>query len=285
MHVATTRPALADLLAAWRAAGHAWAFVPTMGALHAGHLALCRAAAAAYPRVIASVFVNPTQFDRPDDLARYPRQPERDAEALAEAGVHALFLPPVREVYPPDEEVTRALPDLGGLDARYEGAARPGHFAGVVQVVRRLVHLVRPAAMFMGQKDAQQVAVLRRAAARESWPLDIVTVPTVREPSGLAMSSRNAQLSPAARDRAAAINAALEAAALAWDRGATADAIAASAKTRLTAAGLDPEYVDIVRADTFEGAGDVGKADVEHAVLIVVVAWLEGVRLIDNRPL
>ena len=285
MEIARTAPELTALTARWRREGLAWAFVPTMGALHDGHLALCRAAARDYPRVLASVFVNPTQFDRADDLARYPRQPAHDAEVLRAAGVHALFLPEVGEVYPDGPASRRPTPDLAGLDARYEGALRPGHFAGVVQVVRRLVELVRPAAVFMGQKDAQQVAVLRRAAAQEFWPVEIVTVPIVREASGLAMSSRNRRLSPAGLAAAATINACLDAAERGWGAGTPPADLQAAAKTRLRAAGLAPEYFDFVHADTFEPLGVGEPLAPGGGALIVVAARVEGVRLIDNRPL
>lgn len=283
MEIATTEQELRSLTAHWRDAGEAWAFVPTMGALHDGHLALCRRAARDFPRVLASVFVNPTQFDRAEDLRRYPRQPDADAEALRGVGVDALFLPGEAVVYPRGRAPTRRQPDLGGLDGRYEGALRPGHFAGVVQVVRRLVELVRPAAMYMGEKDAQQLAVLRRAAVAEGWPLEIVGVPIVREASGLAMSSRNGRLSPGGLEAAAGLYAALRAADEAWRGGLPAGAIAAAAKTQLAAAGLEAEYFDFVHPDSFVALdADVRRTQERPDALIVVAAWLEGVRLIDN---
>ena len=295
MHTATTRRRLRALTEAWRRDGLEWAFVPTMGALHDGHLALVRAALAEFPRVVASVFVNPTQFDRADDLARYPRQPARDAELLAGAGAHALFLPSVEEVYPDPAAPAPPTPDLGGLGDRYEGAARPGHFDGVVQVVRLLVEAVRPAAMYMGQKDAQQVAVLRAAARAEAWPVDIRTVGIVREPSGLAMSSRNGQLTPAGFARAAHINAQLDRAERRWRGGEPPRVIEADARGALAAAGFRVEYFDLVDARDFTPLPDAARAaatppgapptEAGPEPLIVAVAWLEGVRLIDNRPL
>ena len=279
----TTARDLAATLDAWRARGLRWAFVPTMGALHEGHLTLVRRARAAHGRVVVSVFVNPTQFDRADDLARYPRQPARDAELLRGAGADVLYLPGVADVYPDGTAATRT-PDLAGLDARYEGASRPGHFDGVVQVVRRLVEVVRPAAMFMGQKDAQQVAVLRRAAAQEFWPVEIVSVPIVREPSGLAMSSRNGQLSPAGFAKAAILYACLAEAATAYASGGLPRDLEAAATARLAAAGLRPEYFDAVDARDFTRLPNVAAPEqcAEAEPLLVAVAWCDGVRLIDN---
>ncbi len=282
MQTAQTLAQLDAVLNEWRQQGMSWAFVPTMGALHEGHLTLVRAALAAYPRVVVSIFVNPTQFDRAADLERYPRQPQQDAEMLRAVGTHALFLPTVEVMYPNGTEPER-LPDLAGLDQVYEGLARPGHFDGVVQVVRKLVQAVRPEAMFMGQKDAQQVAVLRRAALQEFWPVKILAVPIVREASGLAMSSRNGQLSPVGFAKAATINACLNEAQQRWQQGHPVRAIEASAKTQLSEAGLETEYFDFVDPETFEQLPD--DANNSNAALIVTVAWIDGVRLIDNRPL
>lgn len=283
MRIARTEAELRRLLDRWRAASMPWAFVPTMGALHEGHLTLCRRAAADYPRVIASVFVNPTQFDRAEDLERYPRQPEADAEALRAAEVDALLLPSEAVIYPHGRAHDSGLPDLGGLDRRYEGGHRPGHFAGVVQVVRRLLALVGPAAMYMGEKDAQQLAVLRRAARAEGWPVEIVGVPIVREDSGLAMSSRNGRLYPAMRDTAAGLYAELSAAAAAWRQGAEVGHITAAAKTHLAELGFAVEYFDFVDPARFEAlAPGTRRTHAGPEALIVAAAWLGGVRLIDN---
>ena len=282
MKTATTVAQLSDALGEWVAAGEPYAFVPTMGALHAGHVALVRHAQQAYRHVVVSIFVNPTQFDRAADLERYPRREAADAALLEEAGVGVLFLPSADVVYPA-HYVTPPQPGLGGLDLRYEGAMRPGHFAGVIQVVRRLVQLVRPAAMFLGQKDAQQVAVLRRAAAEESWNLDIVTVPTVREPSGLAMSSRNRQLSPQGLSRASTLHAVLRDAARALRGGTPPSVVSLSAKRALSDAGMDPEYLDCVDPESLTPVGDdAASIATGPGVLLVAAAWIEGVRLIDN---
>ena len=284
MDIAETNPQLAEALARWRRRGLAYAFVPTMGALHAGHLALVRAAGARAGRVVASVFVHPTQFDRAGDLAAYPRQAAADADLLRAAGADVLYLPREAEVYPPGYRRPPG-PDLRGLDRRFEGARRPGHFDGVVEVVRRLVTLVTPAYLYLGRKDAQQLAVLRRAAAAEAWPVEVVGVATVREADGLAMSSRNALLPAPARARAPALYAALTRLAAAYRGGGDPDRAAALARRRLTDAGFEPEYIEIVRARDFAptDAWDDGRPAPAEA-LAIAAAWLGGVRLIDNVP-
>ena len=285
MITAETVDQLRRTLDSWRAEGRTWAFVPTMGALHDGHLALVREALAAADKVVVSVFVNPTQFDRAEDLELYPRQPEADAALLAGVGADLLFLPSVSEVYPDGPGRPRRA-DLAGLDTRYEGAARPGHFDGVVQVVRRLVDLVRPALMFMGQKDAQQVAIIRRAAQQEFWQTKVVTVPIVREASGLAMSSRNGRLSEAGFAKASLINECLEEAAASYHNSGLPRDIEQAALRRLSQAGFKPEYFDFIYARDFRqlpNLPQVQQAEVD--AMIVVVAWIEGVRLIDNRQL
>jgi len=285
MQIAETREALDQITQRWSKEKLDWAFVPTMGALHNGHLTLVREALKHFPRVVVSIFVNPTQFDRADDLDRYPRQPVKDAEMLREAGAHALFLPSVAVIYPDGTDKDR-VPDLDGLDTRYEGAARPGHFDGVVQVVRRLVQAVCPKAMFMGQKDAQQVAVLRRAAVQEFWPLKIHAVPTVRETSGLAMSSRNGQLSAEAFEVASTISKVLAKAEDDWKNGKRPRAIEKQASESLSEAGFKPEYFNFVNSESFEQIPNLPKhTQPVKKPLMVVVAWIDGVRLIDNWKL
>jgi pantoate--beta-alanine ligase len=211
MKIAETRVALAEALAGVPQAEIS--FVPTMGALHEGHLSLVRAAKKAGGTVVVSIFVNPTQFNDPADLKNYPRTPERDLALLEAEGVDVVFMPPVGEVYP--EPDTRRW-DFGELDRVMEGATRPGHFNGVAQVVSRLFDLVRPARAYFGQKDLQQVAVIREmvrqgAAKGEPWAgVEIVECPTVREADGLALSSRNALLSPEHRAAAPDIYRALK---------------------------------------------------------------------------
>jgi pantoate--beta-alanine ligase len=192
-----------------RARGERVGLVPTMGALHEGHLSLVRLARERALRVVATVFVNPAQFGPGEDFARYPRQPERDAEMLAGAGCDVLFLPEVEAVYPPGH-ATWIVP--GGPAEGLEGACRPGHFRGVATVVCALFGLVRPDVAVFGRKDAQQLAVVRRMVQDLHLPVEIVPAPTIREPDGLALSSRNAYLSPAERRAAPVLHRALEAA-------------------------------------------------------------------------
>jgi len=206
MIVARGADELRHAVARWRAQRLRVGFVPTMGALHEGHLSLVRLARAHAPRVVASVFVNPTQFGPHEDFARYPRDPERDATLLAAAGCDLLFLPEVETIYPPGAS-TRVRVD--GPSSGFEGECRPGHFEGVATVVTALFGLVRPDVAVFGEKDAQQLAVVRTLVRDLHLPVEIVPGPIVREPDGLAMSSRNAYLSPDERRRATVLHRAL----------------------------------------------------------------------------
>jgi pantoate--beta-alanine ligase len=253
--VADLRAALAPIRAAGRVG-----FVPTMGALHEGHISLFRQARAECATVVASVFVNPRQFDDPSDLAAYPRQEARDERLALEAGVDILFVPPVSEIYP-DGHVT--VVQVSGPALGFEGARRPGHFTGVATVCAVLFNMVEPDAAWFGQKDAQQVAVVRQLVRDLALDLEIRVGPTARDADGLALSSRNARLSPDERRRAAAIPQALRAAVEA-DRAGRDPAGAA----RRALDGLEVEYADV--AD-FDG----------HRTLVVAVR-AGGVRLIDN---
>lgn len=285
MHLLRDIPALAPF--------RAGVFVPTMGALHEGHLALIRAAAEraraerdragrACP-VIVSIFVNPTQFNDPRDYARYPRTLERDAAACEQAGADALFAPSAAAIYARDESGRvlapkpreEDLPEVARLP-RLEDARRPGHFAGVYQVVKRLFELVRPAAAVFGEKDWQQLQLVRALVARERMPIEIVGRPTVREADGLAMSSRNTQLDPAARRQAAMLWRALEAARARRDPG---EAERAGARTLLEAP-IEPEYLAVRDAETL-GPPDARSL---RPARVLVAARVGGVRLIDNAP-
>jgi pantoate--beta-alanine ligase len=228
--------------------------VPTMGALHDGHLSLMRAARAESTTLAASIFVNPSQFDDPGDLARYPRDGERDLQLAEDAGVDVLFAPSVEEMYPPGFD---SWVEIGGQGA--EGAARPGHFRGVATVCLKLFSIVRPAKAYFGQKDAQQAALVRRLVRDLGLDVVIRVLPTVRDGDGLALSSRNVRLSPAERERALALPRALASA-----RGA-ADPVAAA---RSALNGLEPEYVEIVELD--------------GARLLAAAARVGSTRLIDN---
>jgi pantoate--beta-alanine ligase len=225
-----------------------------MGALHDGHRALFRAARAENDRVVASLFVNPAQFDEPADLDAYPRDEERDLEIAEAEGVDAVFAPALEELYPAGF-ATWVEPDESGA----EGAARPGHFRGVATVCLKLFNLVRPARAYFGQKDAQQVAVVRRLVRDLNVPVEIRVVPTVRDPDGLALSSRNARLSAGERKRALALPRALH------DAVASPDPVAA---VRASLNGLDPDYVEVL---------DLGDAKVLAAAVRV-----GRTRLIDN---
>ena len=220
--------------------------VPTMGALHDGHLSLIHRARAQCDLVVVSLFVNPTQFDEASDLERYPRQDERDVELAAAAGADVLFAPTAQEMYPPG--FSTAVEVLGLSDV-LEGAVRGGrHFRGVATVVTKLLCMAMPDVAYFGQKDAQQVLVIRRLVKDLNLPVEIEVCPTVREPDGLAMSSRNALLSAEQRSRARALSAALEGAADRAARGErSADGLLGTARAEMLAFGVEPEYLALVR--------------------------------------
>jgi pantoate--beta-alanine ligase len=231
--------------------------VPTMGALHAGHESLIRAAREENDVVVVSLFVNPAQFDDPRDLEAYPRDEGRDAEIAERHGADVLFAPAQDEVYRAGAS-TKVIVD--GLGEVFEGAHRgPGHFAGVCTVVAKLFNMVQPDRAYFGQKDAQQVAVLKRMVADLDFPLEIRVQPTIRDPDGLALSSRNARLSPEERRRALALSAAVHAG-------------LEAGREVLAEHGIEPEYFAAVDPDTFETPGD----------LIVIAATIGSTRLIDN---
>jgi pantoate--beta-alanine ligase len=248
--------------------------VPTMGAFHGGHHALMRAARERCDEVVVSLFVNPAQFNEASDLEAYPRDEERDAAEAAALGVDVLYVPQVNEVYPPGFATSVRV---AGLSDVLEGAERgPGHFAGVCTVVTKLFNVVGPDLAFFGQKDAQQVAVLRRLVRDLDIPVELVVIPTVREPDGLAMSSRNSRLDPDERARAIALSRALQAAADAVAAGERdADAIAASARAAMD--GVQPEYLALVDPDSFEPI-----TTVDGRVLVALAARIGVTRLIDN---
>ncbi|HWE34593.1 MAG TPA: pantoate--beta-alanine ligase [Solirubrobacteraceae bacterium] len=266
-------------LAPERRAGAAIGLVPTMGALHEGHLSLLRAARADNDLVVMSLFVNPTQFNDSADLAAYPRDEQRDAQLAADQGVDIVFAPPIEEVYP---DGFAASVTVSGLTETLEGAYRGrGHFDGVTTVVTKLFNMVAPDVAYFGQKDAQQVAVIRQLVRDLDIPVRIEVCPTVREPDGLALSSRNALLSPADRERATALHRALEAARAAIDEGERDPAtIAERARAELTDAEIEPEYFELVDANTLDPLPALG-----GDVLAVVAAQVGTTRLIDNQPL
>jgi pantoate--beta-alanine ligase len=251
-------------------------FVATMGALHAGHRALLAAARRETGFVVASVFVNPLQFGPAEDLATYPRDREGDLAVLEGEGVDLAFLPDEREVWPQPPEVRL---HVGALGDRLEGASRPGHLDGVATVVAKLLHLVGPSRAYFGQKDAQQLAVVRRMVADLAFPNQVVACPTVREPDGLAVSSRNAYLSPAERTRAAVLYRALAAARAAWSAGERDPAAIEAAATAVLAAaeGVEADYVALVEP---AGFGPVERA--EAGDVLAAAVRVGRTRLIDN---
>jgi pantoate--beta-alanine ligase len=263
---------------AWRRAGRGVGLVPTMGALHAGHAALLERARAECDVVVLSIFVNPRQFGPGEDLERYPRDLEADLAVAAEAGVDAVFAPDGKEVYP---DGFRTTVSVGPLAQRLCGLDRPGHFDGVATVVCRLFGLVRPDRAYFGRKDYQQAVIVRRMAADLALGPEIVVCPIVREPDGLAMSSRNRYLSPQERRRAAAVPAALAEGERRFGAGETgADGVLAAMRAVLEA---DVDRVDYVAACHPESLEPVAR--LASGTVLLVAARVGTTRLIDNRVL
>jgi pantoate--beta-alanine ligase len=263
-------------VAAWHAQGLRVAFVPTMGALHAGHLSLVRLARGHADRVVASVFVNPTQFGPNEDFNRYPRQPEKDAGLLESAGCDLLFLPDVATIYPPGNAT---FLEPAGAAEGLEGAFRPGHFRGVATVVCALFNLVRADVAVFGEKDAQQLAVIRQMVRDLHIPVEIVPGPTVREEDGLAMSSRNAYLSPDERRAATVLYRSLQAAAQAIREGERrAGAVRELMHGILTAEPLARiDYAEVVDEATFQPVEAI-----QGRLILPLAVRIGGTRLIDN---
>ncbi len=254
-------------------------FVPTMGALHEGHLSLIRSAREQSDVVVASIFVNPLQFGPTEDLARYPRQFERDRQWLEAEGCDLLFAPEVSDMYPPGGTT---YVEVAGMSDRLDGKSRPGHFRGVTTVVSKLFHIIEPDTAFFGQKDAAQVAIIRRMVRDQNFPVGITVCPIVREKDGLAMSSRNVYLDPQQRRQALVLNRALMRVQTMADTGERdASKLIAAGKEIIgeePAARLD--YFEAVNWETLEPVSDVG-----NGALIAVAAWVGPTRLIDNTVL
>jgi pantoate--beta-alanine ligase len=279
MSIARTVAGLREELAGARRAGLTIGLVPTMGALHEGHLSLVRHAREQCDRVVVSLFVNPAQFNEHADLERYPRREQDDAELAAAAGADVLFAPSVDEVYPPG---FATAVEVFGLTDRLEGAARgSGHFRGVTTVVTKLLCMALPDVAYFGQKDAQQVLVIRRLVRDLNLPVRIEARPTVREPDGLALSSRNAMLDPGQRMRALALSGALHSAReLAASGERSAGALLDAARAAMSSRGVVAEYVALVEPDTLEPVEELtGEA------LLAIAARIGDVRLIDNTIL
>jgi len=266
-------------VAAWKEAGERVGLVPTMGALHEGHLSLIRLALAHADRVVASLFVNPAQFGPNEDLAAYPRDEAGDAALLAAAGCHLLYAPGVGEMYPQGFATTVMV---RGVSEPMDGAARPGHFAGVATVVAKLLLQSGPDLAVFGEKDYQQLQVIRRLVCDLDIPVQIIGGPTARAEDGLALSSRNAYLTPDQRRAAPELNAALQEAAARLRAGEPVAAVETAARARLTAAGF--ARVDYVEARRPNDLGRLGPGPIEGPARLLAAALLGRARLIDNVP-
>ncbi len=280
MRIARTRAELRDALEPTRREGVKIGLVPTMGYLHEGHLSLLRAARRRCDVVVMSLFVNPAQFGPDEDLDSYPRNEARDAELAERAGVDLIYAPPVDEVYP--EGFATGVEVGGGLTEVLDGEPNQrgtGHFRGVTTMVAKLLNSVAPDLVFFGQKDAQQAIVIQRMVRDLDFPVEVDVLPTVREPDGLAMSSRNAYLNPEERRRAAALIRALRAAESVAESGETRPQVALdAARAELERAGIEPEYLEAREADGLAPAESLNG----RPVLVAIAARVGRARLIDN---
>jgi len=274
-------PHLAAYIQQQKAAGKQIGFVPTMGALHSGHIALIEQSKIATSLTVCSIFVNPTQFNNPGDYQLYPNTIEKDIEALEAAGTDILFFPSIPEMYPNGTTGLEQY-NLGYLETLLEGKYRPGHFQGVCQVMNRLLTMVQPHKLFMGQKDYQQCMVVSRLLQLMQSPIELVTCSTVREADGLAKSSRNLRLSPDDRKKATAIYQSLTLIKQLCSEGTNWKSIQEKAENLLTAAGFKTDYVELADAATLAPADTCNNAQ-PHVALIA--AFLGDVRLIDNMLL
>jgi pantoate--beta-alanine ligase len=275
MRIVRTIPELRVALKAIRESGQSIGFVPTMGFLHEGHASLIRQSTARCDSTVVSVFVNPTQFGPSEDLAKYPRDLERDQNLCLRLGVGTLFIPEPAEIYPTGFCTSIGVGTMGEVLC---GQFRPGHFRGVATVVTKLLNLIQPNLAFFGQKDLQQAAVIRRVVKDLNLPVDILVAPTVREPDGLAMSSRNTYLAPDNRRRALGISRGLFAAERSFKAGQR-DADALVAEVRRELAGMDEvQYCEAVDPLTMDGIAGT----ITRPTALVVAVKVGGTRLIDN---
>jgi pantoate--beta-alanine ligase len=265
---------LREAVASFRIEGARVAFVPTMGALHAGHIALVEAAKGAGVKIVASIFVNPKQFGANEDLSRYPRKETADLTMLDEVGCDLVWLPPVETMYPAGFATNVSV---AGVSDGLDGAARPGHFDGVATVVTKLFNQVRPDAAYFGEKDYQQLAVIRRMVIDLDLGIDIVGVPTQRDDDGLALSSRNIYLDDEQRTKAIALPRALGVAAQAITRGDDPENVLAQAHAALGAAGFEVDYISLVDAETLALAPPA-----DRPRRLLAAAKMGNTRLIDN---
>jgi pantoate--beta-alanine ligase len=277
--VVRTVAALRAEVRGWRARGQSVALVPTMGFLHAGHLSLARLGKTRADRVVASLFVNPTQFAPGEDFEAYPRDESRDASLLAGAGCDLLYAPSVAEMYPQGSATTVTV---AGVSAPMEGISRPTHFAGVATIVAKLLTQCQPDVAIFGEKDYQQLLVIKRLASDLDLPVEILGGPTQREPDGLALSSRNTYLTPAEREVAPQLNAALRAAAAALRGGMAVSEAEAAGLCTLVEAGFGK--VDYFEARGADDLRRLGPGPVDAPARVFVAARLGKARLIDNWP-
>jgi pantoate--beta-alanine ligase len=277
MEIVTTIAAVRDHVRRWRSEGRRIAFVPTMGNLHPGHVSLIEAARKYGDRFVSSIFVNPMQFGPNEDFAHYPRTPTQDERMLADAGCSLMFMPDVIEVYPNGSERATRI-EVPGLSRILDGEFRPGHFEGVTTVVAKLFHIVEPDVAVFGEKDFQQLTIIRRMVADLCMPVEVIAAPTVRDSDGLAMSSRNQYLTPEERQVAPRIYQTLLAAAKQLRAGETDFAgIERAGIQALEGAGMRPDYFAVRQAQDLSAPG----ADTSHLV-VLTAARLGKARLIDN---
>lgn len=278
MQIIKLRNQLTPISNQLKAEGAKIGFVPTMGALHQGHISLVEASKKRANITIVSIFVNPTQFNDPKDLEKYPRPIEQDIRMLEAAGCDILYLPKASDIYGPVTQVTDKF-DLAGLDLELEGASRPGHFAGVAQVVKLLLKITRPDILFLGQKDFQQCLILTQLINSLKMPVELVMCPIYREPHGLAMSSRNVRLNPQIRQKAGAIYASLQYAA-AMVNILTPQEIQQAATAALnTIEGFNVDYFLLLNADNLKPITPETPA---NRMVIITAVIVDGVRLLDN---
>ncbi|MCC7051061.1 MAG: pantoate--beta-alanine ligase [Bacteroidia bacterium] len=279
MHILTTIPEINKFLQEKLLLNQSVGFVPTMGALHDGHISLIKQALSENQLVICSIFVNPTQFNNPEDLKLYPRTPESDFKKLEEAGCNAIFYPTIEEMYPEFEVLNHF--NLGELETLMEGSFRPNHFRGVVTIVKKLFDIVKPTNAYFGLKDFQQVAVIKKMVADLKLPVTIVACPTLQEKDGLAMSSRNIRLDEKERCESVKIYEALN-----WIKQNKAnylpEELQKEALKKITTPLLNPEYLEIVNPVTLQPIKRWNEVD---KPVVCVATWCGKVRLIDNMEL
>lgn len=280
MEIITTNEALQKRIAKLKDEGKTIGFVPTLGALHDGHASLIRKSKKESDVTVCSIFVNPTQFNDPKDLEKYPRTLEADTALLRKYRTNILYLPNQEEVYPPGLDMTVAV-DFGNLFTVMEGAFRPGHFDGVVMVVKRLLDIVKPDHLYMGQKDFQQSTLINHMIQSLGLPVELVICKIKREDNGLAMSSRNMRLEPKIREKAAIINKTLKAVKRKVKTHSVAE-LKSYAMEKMNIPDFSPEYFEIVDGKTLQPVNSMEESDY---IVACTAVWAKGIRLIDNRIL